>query len=73
MHNESMSRREFAAHLKRRSPENSEEWSLFNDAETQYELAECLKNKGSEAKSARMKAKRLFDKAWDLRNGRVNG
>lgn len=73
MNTESMSRREFAAHLKRRAPENSEEWSIFNDAETQYELAECLKNQGPKAKSARMKAKRLFDKAWALREGRVNG
>ena len=63
---EKISRREFSAHLKRRAPEGSDEWMFFNTAETNYELAECLKNRGPKANSARQKAVRAFNKGWAL-------
>ncbi len=63
---EKISRRESSAHLKRRAPEGSDEWMFFNEAETNYELAECLKNRGPKAHRARQKAVRAFNKGWQL-------
>lgn len=66
------SQREFCADLKRSAPENSEEWAAFNAAETAYELAECLSNKGAKAHAARMRGSRAYKKGWALRNKRLN-
>lgn len=66
----SISRREFCAMLKLTSPENSDEWKLFNDAESLYEMAEVFKNKTWKAQRARNKARYRFKKAWLLREAR---
>jgi hypothetical protein len=68
---EKMTRREFSAHMKRGAPENSDEWHFFNEAETRYEEAETLKNKGRQAKSARCKAVRAFKKGFALFQART--
>lgn len=66
------SKREWSQSLKRRAPEGSKEWDLFNAAETGYEEAEALKNYGPKAASARNRANRAFKKAWALREQRLN-
>jgi len=65
------SQREFCADLKRSAPEGSAEWAAFNAAETAYELAECLHNKGAKAHAARMRGSRNYKKGWSLRNERL--
>lgn len=66
------SKREWSQSLKRRAPEGSDEWNLFNKAETGYEEAEALKNRGPAACRARNRASRAFKKAWALREQRLN-
>lgn len=66
------SQREFCSDMKRSAPEKSAEWMAFNDAETAYELAECLNNKGSKARAARMRGARAYKKGWALRSERIS-
>lgn len=66
------SQREFCSDLKRSAPEGSEEWAAFNNAESAYELAECLNNRGAKAHVARMRGSREYKRGWKLRDQRLN-